>query len=355
VYREATKARFRAGDHIFVGKRQRRGTRVARSHLSVSIWCLCMYRSLYRQVTDWLSSRLAESSSWLHKCWCGLSKNPRPAGISAGGIALVAGLYALGVGQISHANRTVLSNVDCLIEPSMVVELGAAVPGQLSEVVFDRSDYVSAGAVMAKLESSVEETVVQISEQVANASVGVQLRQLSAAFGYRTEQRNHQLLASNSISEQSMDQVSTETKIAQLQLLQEKESLALAKLEVARAKATLNRRNIISPISGSVTRRYKNPGEFVDSDPVFQIVQLNPLHVEVLLPVSELGTVSVGSQANIKLDVAGFDNKTFDGKVRRIDTVADAASGTYGIRVELENPELKIPSGVRCQADFLGS
>jgi len=104
-----------------------------------------------------------------------------------------------------------------------------------------------------------------------------------------------------------------------------------------------------------VTRRYKNPGEFVDSDPVFQIVQLNPLHVEVLLPVSELGTVSVGSQANIKLDVAGFDNKTFDGKVRRIDTVADAASGTYGIRVELENPELKIPSGVRCQADFLGS
>ena len=306
-----------------------------------------MYRHLSRPLTG--------LSAQLRKILFGLSRNPRPIGISAGSLALVVGITGLSFGQISHANRAALSNVDCLVEPSMIVELGVAVPGQLSLVSYDRSDYVAAGTVMGKLESTVEATVLQIAEQVAGASIGVQLRELSAAYGVRTEQRNQQLLATNSISQQSMDQVKTETQIAQLQVLQEQESKALAKLEVERAKATLNRRNIVAPISGSVTQRYKNPGEFVDSDPVFQISQLNPLHVEVLLPISELGTVAVGSRADIKLDVPGFTNEVFEGTVLRIDSVSDAASGTYGVRIELENPELKIPSGVRCQADLIGS
>ena len=276
-------------------------------------------------------------------------------GVSAGTLAIIVGLAGLSLGQLSHANRVLLSDVDCLVEPSMLVELGAAVPGQLAEVTFDRSDFVTAGAVMGKLESAVEAAAVQIAEQVANAKTGVQLRELSAAYGFRTEQRNHQLLASNSISKQNMDQVSTETAITKLQLLQEKESQAIAKLELARAQASLDRRSLVAPISGSVTQRYRNPGEFVDSDPVFQIAQLDPLHVEVLLPISELGTVVVGSAADINLDVPGFQNENFKGKVVRIDSVADAASGTYGVRIELPNPELKIPSGVRCQADLYGS
>ena len=237
----------------------------------------------------------------------------------------------------------------------MVVELGSAVPGLLDVLVFDRNDFVQEGAVMGKLESSVEATLVEIAEQVASSSTGVQLRELSAAFGVRTQQRNEELLASKSISAQNMDQVTTETRIAELQLQQERETVRLAKLEVERAKATLNRRYIKSPISGTVTQRYRHPGEFVDSDPIFQIAQLNPLHVEVLLPVSELGTVNVGSNVDIRLDVPGFENEIFNGEVRRIDSVADAASGTYGVRVELANPELKIPSGVRCLADFHGA
>ncbi len=263
-------------------------------------------------------------------------------------------VVSLSLVQVGYANRVALSDVDCLIEPSMVVELGAAVPGMLDVVAFDRNDFVSEGTVMGKLESSVEMTLLKIAQEVAASDTSVQLRQLSAAFGTRTKKRNEELLASKSISAQSMDQVSTETHIAKLQLQQEKESNRLAQLEVARAKAALNRRYIKSPINGTVTRRYRHPGEFVDSDPVFQIAQLHPLHVEVLLPVSELGTVSVGSNVDIRLDVPGFDNDTFNGKVRRIDSVADAASGTYGIRVELANPEMKIPSGVRCIADFHG-
>jgi len=282
-------------------------------------------------------------------------RKPRQLLASVVTLSLSVGVVSLSLTQVGYANRVALSDVDCLIEPSMVVELGSAVPGLLDVLVFDRNDFVQEGAVMGKLESSVEATLVEIAEQVASSSTGVQLRELSAAFGVRTQQRNEELLASKSISAQNMDQVTTETRIAELQLQQERETVRLAKLEVERAKATLNRRYIKSPISGTVTQRYRHPGEFVDSDPIFQIAQLNPLHVEVLLPVSELGTVNVGSNVDIRLDVPGFENEIFNGEVRRIDSVADAASGTYGVRVELANPELKIPSGVRCLADFHGA
>jgi hypothetical protein len=35
-----------------------------------------------------------------------------------------------------------------------------------------------------------------------------------------------------------------------------------------------------------------------------------------------------------------------------VDRVIDAASGTFGVRLELPNRERKIPAGVRCRVRF---
>ena len=37
-----------------------------------------------------------------------------------------------------------------------------------------------------------------------------------------------------------------------------------------------------------------------------------------------------------------------------VDQVIDAASGTFGIRLELPNNKYKIPAGLRCQVEFPG-
>ena len=125
--------------------------------------------------------------------------------------------------------------------------------------------------------------------------------------------------------------------------------------EVDRAQALLKRREIRTPISGSVIQRYKSSGEYVDSEPVYQIAQLDPLHVEVIIPVEFLGTLQTGDSAIVMLDIPGFDDKPMQAIVQRIDAVADAASATYGVRLELENRSLEIPGGVRCRVDFLSS
>jgi multidrug efflux pump subunit AcrA (membrane-fusion protein) len=42
------------------------------------------------------------------------------------------------------------------------------------------------------------------------------------------------------------------------------------------------------------------------------------------------------------------------GKVTIVDRVVNAASGSFGVRVELPNPNLLIPSGLKCNVKFKG-
>lgn len=270
-------------------------------------------------------------------------------------IATCFAIFSLGQVNTSNASLEVLSDVDCVIEPSQTIELGVALSGLLAESYFDRSDYVSEGELMARLESNVERVALAIAEESADNSTDIELRKLTADFGNRTRLRNSKLLKTATISEQVMDQVSTEARIAKLQVEQEMGESRLAVLEVKRARAALERREIRSPISGFVTERYKSTGEYVDREPVFQVVQLDPLHVEVIVPVDYLGSVESGMVATVAIQAPGFSDRVVEAVVHRIDAVADAASGTFGVRLVMENRDMKIPSGVRCRVDFLAS
>ena len=42
--------------------------------------------------------------------------------------------------------------LDCVINPSVVADLGSAVPGVLSDIRVDRSDFVEQGTVLAELD-----------------------------------------------------------------------------------------------------------------------------------------------------------------------------------------------------------
>ena len=94
------------------------------------------------------------------------------------------------------------------------------------------------------------------------------------------------------------------------------------------------------------------PGEFIRSDKsvVLKLAQVNPLNVEVIAPASLFGTVRVGTRG--KMSLAPFLPGIFYAKVVVVDKVIDAASGTLGIRLQLPNPDNKIPAGIKCSVEF---
>jgi hypothetical protein len=72
--------------------------------------------------------------------------------------------------------------------------------------------------------------------------------------------------------------------------------------------------------------------------------------VEVFAPLAYLDRIRVGTLAEVDLDapIGG----THRAKVIVIDRVFDAASRTFGVRLELPNPGNQLPAGLNCRIRF---
>lgn len=210
-----------------------------------------------------------------------------------------------------------------LVEPNEIVSYSSHVPGILAEVNVERGDWVAEGDVLARLKSGVEEAEVRVAEARVD-------------FGKRKALRSAELFKKQLISVHEKDELETEIRLAELQLAETRESLAL--------------RTINSTIDGVVIERLGAPGEYVGEDPFLTVAQVNPLNVEVVVPVSYFGTIKEGEKARVLLGppLSG----SYVAQVVIVDQVIDAASGTFGVRLELPNPQLKLPAGMHCQVEF---
>ena len=155
------------------------------------------------------------------------------------------------------------------------------------------------------------------------------------------------------VSNLEADQSHTEKLLAEAGLLQTEEAVKLSELELTRANAALALRTIKSPITGVVVDRLLSPGELVTrqvQSVIFELAQIHPLNVEVILPVSLFGSIKVGDEAEV--DPRGPVSGTYPAKVSVVDRVVDAASGTFRVRLELPNPDYRLPAGIRCSVNF---
>ena len=216
--------------------------------------------------------------------------------------------------------------MDCLVEPSMTASVGSPTDGVVESVFADRGDVITRGQVLARLQSGVEAAAVALSKA-------------RVEFGRRKMERNEALFQKQLISAQDKDEIETETRLREQELAKDEEMLKL--------------RTLVSPLNGVVVERRLAPGDLVrmDKSVIFKLAQLDPLHVEVVVPASLYGTVKVGSAGVVSFGgriAAGNHTAT----VSVVDRVIDPASGTFGVRLRLPNPGNRIPSGIRCSVHF---
>jgi RND family efflux transporter MFP subunit len=241
-----------------------------------------------------------------------------------------------------------------LILPSELVEVSAAVDGLIESVPVDRGDLVEKGQVVAVLEASVEKATQDIARAQSEARALLDSSRTRLEFNDRQLAKNKPLYEAGVISIETLDQVQTDRDLASFALLQAQENHRLAALELRRADAALLLRTILSPIRGVVVERYLGGGELLSRSRegnILKVAQLDPLYVEVLAPVEIFGKVQVGMKADI--DPNDPIPGTFTATVKVVDRVIDAASATFGIRLELPNPDYRLPAGLRCQVRFL--
>ena len=236
--------------------------------------------------------------------------------------------------------------LDCLIEPNLLVEISSSEVGVLGSVQVDAADVVRAGDVIAALRTDVERAALKLSLARADAVAEVELLRRDHAFNTRKRDRIDKLQGNLAVSVQNVDEVRTAEDLARLRLSAATEKQRTARLEAERDALALERRTVRSPVSGVVVKRYKSAGEYVDGDPIVQLVQLDPLRVQVVAPIAMFGQISVGMQATVLPELA-IDGP-FEASVTSIDPVMDAATATFGVRLSLPNPEHRLPPGLKC-------
>lgn len=190
-----------------------------------------------------------------------------------------------------------MQELNCLIQPFVVITITTPVGGLLETVRVDRGDLVKEGQILATLDTRVERATGSVQHAQAELS-----------------------------------------------------NRRLADLELQRTSAEVALRTIKSPVNGVVVERFMHPGEFPKQEKILKIAQIDPLRVEVYAPVSLFGKISVGSTAYVKPEAPLTGE--YAAKVTVVDRVMDAASGTFGIRLELPNHDLKLPAGLKCSIRF---
>ena len=239
-------------------------------------------------------------------------------------LLLSATVFAIFVPGVATARRA--ESYDGMMEPYVTVNVAAQVSGILEEVLVQRGDVVTKGQVLATLRAGVEKADVEQATALLD-------------FNRRKLARNQELIAKGNISANDGDEMETEIRKDEAILHQ--------------ATARLEMKTIRSPVNGVVVKVDLAAGEYVGEKPIMTIVQIDPLNVEVVVPVSEYGTIKKDMRAEVRPEspVGGV----YMGKVTIVDRVVNAASGSFGVRVELPNHNLAIPSGLKCIVRFMGS
>jgi RND family efflux transporter MFP subunit len=240
---------------------------------------------------------------------------------------------------------------DCMIAANETIEIGSSISGTIETIPVERSDYVEAGQVLATLESTVEEAAVRVAQARADRTVELESTKVSLRLGNKRQSRALDLYEGESMSLDVREEVETEAQLAALGVEQAEEDHRLARLQLEQAKAALARRTIRSPLAGFVVERLMAPGEVVDEETILTVAQIDPLRVEVILPTQLFGSVALGDAVEI-VPEAPLDQPRV-AEVALVDRVLDGASGTFGVRLLLPNPNHDLPGGLRCQARLL--
>ncbi|MDH4236200.1 MAG: efflux RND transporter periplasmic adaptor subunit [Nitrospira sp.] len=237
----------------------------------------------------------------------------------------------------------------CVMKPFLEVSVGPPVEGIIQAVHVERGDWVSQGQIIVTLEASVEEAAVALAKAKAEAEATIKSTQAKVAFSTRKLERAMDLHKSNSIAKHEVDEAQTEKILAEMAHQEAVENKQVAELEWKRATAALNLHRIRSPLSGMVVERLLSPGELARQTPILKLAQIDPLRVEVFAPLSWLGKLQFGMKGEVRPEGS---ETTYEAKVTVVNRVADSASGTFGVRLEMPNPNNALPSGLGCTVDF---
>ena len=226
------------------------------------------------------------------------------------------------------------------------VSVAPRAAGRLEEVSVRLGDRVTRGQRIAKIEDF--ELVQQIRQQEAGQEVSqatIRQREADLALAKLNLDRARSLFERQIQSKQILDDTDSRYQSAQAQL-------DLARAQAQQSKARLDELNInlgntiiTSPVNGFVSRRLVDPGASVGQNaPVVEVVDISRVRLIANVVEKDLKQLQGGDTTRVQVDA--FPGETFTGRIARVSPVLDQATRTAPIEIEIANPTFRLKPGM---------
>ncbi len=224
------------------------------------------------------------------------------------------------------------SSVSGTLMPLTQAVVKATVAGAVRKVLVREGMAVKQGDVLAELDTA------DLRTRLDAAHADQAERRAKLAIAERSRDTSQALLKQNFISQSAFDQ--------SLSTYQGSEAaVRWSDAQVQLAKKAIDDAVVRAPISGTVSKRMVNGGERVMPDaPIVTIVDLSRLELEASVPASDIASIALGQAVRFTVD--GFGDRTFDGKVERINPVAEAGSRSIKLFVAVPNASGLLKGGM---------
>jgi HlyD family secretion protein len=303
--------------------------------------------------------------------------------------------------QVERQTVAVTVSANGSVKPERSINISPKTSGLLKRLLVTEGDSVKAGQLLAEMDdSNLKGQMSQATgnlavatanlqkllagnrpEEVAEAQAKLDEANASLKEAALTLQQDKNLYASGALSRRDLASSEAKRATAAAQVAQAQQNLtmqqtgarteeiAAARAEVAAAEGSVEQIQsqlddmvIHAPFSGTVVRKYADPGAFVapttaasaensaTSSSILALATKNRIVANV--PEASIGRLRLGQTALIKADA--FPGKTFQGAVTEIapQSTVEQNVTSFEVKVSLADPEELLRSGMNVSVDF---
>ena len=198
------------------------------------------------------------------------------------------------------------------------VQIASKIPGRLAEVHVDEGDKVLKGQLLARMDTrtleaqrnQAEAEVLRARQNYAAAQANVQLRQSEVLLASQEIKRSQELFKRGFASQQILDQQQARldtgnaaVQAANAQVAAVSAAIGAAQAQVAQLNSEIDDSSLRAPIDGVIQLRLAEPGEVLGAGGrVLLLIDPNDQYMNLYLPASVTGRLTVGSEARVLLD-----------------------------------------------------
>ena len=209
------------------------------------------------------------------------------------------------------------------IEGIKTIRLGFMVAGKVDFIAANEGETVSKGKLLASLDPA--------SYAIAKELADIQVNQVQDEYD-----RLKSMHDNKSISESDFAKITFGLQQAKAQQKLHAKNLADTKL--------------FSPIDGVLLKKLCEVGEITGVGiPLFVVSDISKIKVSAFIPENELHFIKIGQKAIV--NIAALD-KNYEGNVIEVGSAADAASRSFSVKIEVNNPGLLVRPGMIAEIKF---